>query len=79
MSIIYNGQTVAGVYAEQILNNADVDELRQRATPKATSTLSTAKVNRIKAMSNSNYTLQEIAKALGVSTSTVSKYLKGAK
>ena len=23
MSIIYNGQTVAGVYAEQILNNAD--------------------------------------------------------
>ena len=42
-----------------------------------TTTLSSAKISKAKAMSNSNYTLQEIAKALGVSTSTVSKYLKG--
>ena len=62
---------------KQILNNADVDELRQRATPRSTTTLSSAKVNRIKAMSNSNYSLAEIANALGVSTSTVSNYLKG--
>ena len=62
-----------------ILNNADVDELRQRATPRATTTLSNAKISRIKAMNASNYSLSEIAKALGVSTSTVSKYLKGAK
>ena len=61
---------------KKILNNADVDDLRQRATPRATSTLSNAKVNRIKAMSASNYSLSEIAKALGVSTSTVSNYLK---
>jgi DNA-binding CsgD family transcriptional regulator len=62
----------------KILANADVDKLRERAMPRATTTLSTAKVNRIKAMSNSNYSLTEIAKALGVSTSTVSNYLKGA-
>lgn len=62
---------------KQILNNTDADALRQRATPRATTTLSQAKINRIKAMSNSNYDLNEIAKALGVSPSTVSKYLKG--
>ena len=61
----------------KILNNTDVDALRQRATPRASTTLSTAKVSRIKAMSASNYSLSQIADALGVSTSTVSKYLKG--
>ena len=63
---------------KQILDNTDIAVLRQRATPRATSTLSTAKVNRIKALSASNYTLSEIAQKLGVSTSTVSQYLKGA-
>ena len=60
---------------KQILNNTDVDELRQRATPRSTTSLSTAKINKIKSMSASNYSLNEIANALGVSTSTVSKYL----
>ena len=60
----------------RILNNADIDELRERAMPKRTSTLSVAQKNRIKALSASNYTLAEIANKLGVSTSTVSKYLK---
>ena len=64
---------------KQILDNTDTDALRQRATPKTTSTLSTSKVNMIKRMSASNYTLAEIAKRVGVSTSTVSNYLKGAK
>lgn len=64
---------------KQILDNADIDSLRQRATPRATTTLSTAKVNRIKAMSSSNYSTTQIAEALGVSPSTVSKYLKGVK
>lgn len=63
---------------KQILNNTDADKLKQRAMPRATTTLSTAKINRIKAMSASNYSLNEIANALGVSTSTVSSYLKGA-
>ena len=62
---------------KQILDNTDVDNLRQRATPRATTSLSTAKVAKAKAMRSSNYTLVEIAKALGVSTSTVSNALKG--
>lgn len=59
----------------QILNNADIDSLRQRATPRATTTLSTAKQNKIASMSASGYSTSEIAEALGISTSTVSKYL----
>lgn len=62
---------------KQILDNTDVDNLRQRATPRATTSLSTAKIAKAKAMRSSNYTLVEIAKALGVSTSTVSNALKG--
>ena len=62
---------------KKILNNTNIDALRQRATPKATSSLSSAQVSRIKALSASNYTLNEIANKLGVSTSIVSKYLKG--
>lgn len=62
---------------KRILNNTDVDNLRERAMPKSNATLSTGKINRIKSMSASNYSLSEIAAALNVSTSTVSKYLKG--
>ena len=61
----------------QILNNTDIDKLRQRATPRSNNSLSTAKINRIKALAASNYTLAEIANKLGISTSAVSKYLKG--
>ena len=62
---------------KQILANTDVDVLRQRATPKSYTTLNTAKVNRIQALRASGKSLSEIAKAVGVSTSTVSDYLKG--
>ncbi len=63
---------------KKILDNADPDILRERSTPKTRNGLTTAQANRIKALSASNYTLSEIANKLGVSTSTVSKYLKGA-
>lgn len=63
---------------KQILDNTDVDVLRQRATPRSYTTLSTAKVNRIRSLSASGRSLSEIASALGVSTATVSEYLKGA-
>ena len=61
----------------KILDNTDVDNLRQRATPRTTTSLSSAKVAKIKAMNASNYSLSEIAKSVGVSTTTVSNYLKG--
>ena len=60
----------------KILNNTDIDVLREKATPKARSTVSQSQANRIKALSTSNYTLAEIAKKLGLSTSTVASYLK---
>lgn len=63
---------------KRILANADVDELRQRATPRETKTIGTGKVNRIKALNaTGNYTIAEIAEQLGISTTTVKKYLKG--
>ena len=63
---------------KRILANADIDELRQRATPRDTKTISTAKANRIKSMSaTGNYTIAQIAEQLGLSTTTVKKYLKG--
>lgn len=59
----------------QIINHADIDVLRSYATPRATTTLSTAKINKISSMNASGYTTVEIAESLGVSTSTVRKYL----
>lgn len=61
----------------QIINNADMDVLKKYATPRATTTLSPAKLKKITSMNASGYSLAEIAEALGVSTSTVSKHLKG--
>ena len=60
-----------------ILNNTDKDNLRSLATPRTKTTLSEAKINQIKAMSSSNYTLAQIAEKLHLSSSTVSKALKG--
>lgn len=64
---------------KKILNNTDIDKLRERATPKLTNSPSTAQINRIKALAASNYSLGEIAKKTGFSSSTISKYLKGVK
>ena len=59
----------------KILNNTDIDAIRRRATPRTTTALTQAKINRISALKNSGYTNAEIAKVLGISSSTVSKYL----
>lgn len=61
----------------KILNNVDIDEVRQRATPRSTTFLSSAKINKITAMKASGYSTNEIAKDLGVSPSTIIKYING--
>lgn len=61
---------------EQMIPKVDSDNLKQYATPRATTQLSNAKISKINAMKNSGYSTYEIAEALGVSSSTVSKYLK---
>lgn len=59
----------------QILESADIDNLRQRATPRANNELSNGKIALIKARAASGYTNAQIAESLGISASTVSKYL----
>lgn len=59
----------------EILRYAEPKTVRERATPRATTQLSQARVNRIKALANSGHTNAEIAEALGISTSAVSRYL----
>ena len=59
-----------------IINNADMDTLRQLATPRSTKQLSQAKINHIATLRRSGYTNAEIAAKLGVSPSTIVKYLK---
>ena len=58
-----------------ILDNADMDRVKQLATPRSTLSLSPAKEARINSLRASGYTNAQIAKTLGVSTSTIIKYL----
>lgn len=60
---------------KRILDNTDIDKLRQLATPRASKELSSTKITLIQSMKASGNTNAEIAKRLGVSTSTVSKYI----
>lgn len=64
---------VSDSYLSKILNNCDPDSLRDRATPRDRKEISSATKSRIKAMLESNYTLNEIADKLGISESTVAK------
>ena len=64
---------------QQILNNANMDTVKQMAMPRSSSKLSTAKINHIATLKASGYTNEQIAKKLGVSTSTIVKYMKGDK
>lgn len=60
---------------KQILNNSDMDVVKKMAMPKNSKALSDAKVAHITTLKASGYTTAQIAKKLGVSTSTILKYL----
>lgn len=60
---------------KSIINNADMDAVKQLAMPRSTKQLSQAKINHIATLRASGYTNAQIAQKLGVSTSTVFKYL----
>lgn len=66
---------VSSTKASKIFRYTDPDELRERALPKTRTTLSTAKLDKLRAMQRSGHTIAEIADSLGVSSSTVSKYI----
>jgi len=59
----------------KIMNNTDPEKLKQLATPKPKSTISSAKEQRIRNMLKTGHTQADIADALGISTSVVSQYL----
>lgn len=59
----------------ELLANADMDKVTQRAMPKEQRTISTNSKNRIKAMARSGYTQGEIAENLGLSTSVINQVL----
>ena len=69
----------AGAISETALNRilryAKGDQVREYATPRSSTTLTTGQKARIRAMKNSGYTQAQIAASLGVSASTVNKIL----
>ena len=60
----------------KIFKYADMNDVRARAIPKTQRGLSDAKVAKLKAMRASGYSNAEIAESLGVSTSTITNYIK---
>ena len=60
----------------KIIDNCDSSTLKQLAMPRNSVSLSESKISRMKSMANRGYTTNEIASALGISTSTVVNYLK---
>ena len=65
-------------FLEQIVANSDLDYIKKLSMPKNNSLeLSPAKIAMIKSMINSGFTISDVAEKLGVSNSTISKYLKG--
>lgn len=59
----------------QILKSADKSDVRAKATPRSASELSASQVSKIKARAANGYTNAQIADSLGISVSTVIKYL----
>lgn len=59
----------------QIIQYMDQDTLMQYTTPYSSKELSPAKQAKIRSMADSKYTPSEIAEAVGVSSTTVNKYL----
>ena len=73
---IQSGAISASMLRE-VMTNSDSDYLRDLAMPKNKREISTATKNRIKSMSNSGYTIDEIADQIGVSTTSVSNIIIG--
>ena len=66
---------VSASMLSQILDNANPDLVRELATPRKQQAVSSSVLARAKALLNAGYTYDEVAKAVGVSTSTLTKNL----
>jgi len=59
----------------EILKYTNIDDLKQRATPRANKGMSAAAKSRARTLLNKGYTYAEVADAIGVSTSTLNREL----
>lgn len=60
---------------EEIIKNADEQRVKELATPRQNNGVSEVKQSMIKSLAASGYTQAEIAERLGITTSTVNKYV----
>jgi hypothetical protein len=60
---------------EEILNNADLDRVRELATPRSNVKMTSVQTSRARQMVESGYTQSEISTQLGVSISTIQRAL----
>lgn len=68
---------IAPTRLKDILNNADMERVRELATPRATLTMTNAKKARAESLMSSGLTQAEVATILGVSLTTLKTGLKG--
>jgi hypothetical protein len=61
---------------KNILNNTDVDKLKERATPRDKPVMTKTATSRAKSMLASGYTYEEVSDALGIPQSTLASGLK---
>lgn len=66
---------VSATMFKELLNNADMDAVRDKAMPKQKTAVSSTTKSRIKAYAKSGFTQAEIADAMGLSESTINKVL----
>lgn len=66
---------ISSTKLNEILQNTNMDRVKQLATPRESKVLSDSQQSRIQNLKSQGRTISEIADTLGVSTSTVSKYL----
>lgn len=59
----------------QILNNSDLDRVKQLATPRTTTTMTPSKIAKAKVMLENGASRSDVADALGISVSTLDKAL----
>lgn len=57
----------------EIINNSNLDTIKQLATPRSTNSIPTAVINKAKFMLDTGYTQAEVADRLGISVSTINR------
>lgn len=62
---------ISGTKLDSILNHADIDRIKELATPKEKKKLSSGQLNRAVSLLRQNYTMAEVAASIGVSVSTL--------